>query len=59
MISEADRLAVWTKQLNLPGFHWHAPQGVDRWTIRVTGNWRITFGWDRADAVAVDLEDYH
>jgi plasmid maintenance system killer protein len=29
------------------------------WTIRVTGNWRITFGWDGADAVAVDLEDYH
>jgi len=21
--------------------------------------WRITFGWDGADAVDVDLEDYH
>jgi toxin HigB-1 len=47
------------EQLNLPGFHWHALQGVERWTIRVTGNWRITFGWDGADAVGVDLEDYH
>ena len=24
-----------------------------------TGNWRITFGWDGAGAVDVDLEDYH
>src|SRR5207237_7237823 len=23
------------EQLNLPGFHWHALQGVDRWTTRV------------------------
>lgn len=47
------------EQLNLPGHHWHALQGVGRWSIRVTGNWRITFAWDGADAVAVDLEDYH
>jgi toxin HigB-1 len=47
------------EQLNLPGFYWHALQGEARWSIRVTGNWRITFGWDGADAVAVDLEDYH
>lgn len=47
------------EQLNLPGFYWHALQGEARWTIRVTGNWRITFAWDGADAVAVDLEDYH
>ena len=44
---------------NLPGFHFHALFGVGRWSIRVTGNWRITFGWDGADAVDVDLEDYH
>jgi proteic killer suppression protein len=47
------------EQLNLPGFYWHPLQGEARWTIRVTGNWRITFAWDGADAVAVDLEDYH
>ncbi len=46
------------EQVNLPGFYWHL-QGEARWTIRVTGNWRITFVWDGADAVAVDLEDYH
>jgi proteic killer suppression protein len=47
------------EQVNLPGFYWHPLQGEARWAIRVTGNWRITFGWDGADAVAVDLEDYH
>ena|GEM_PF-99124 len=45
--------------VDLPGFCWHALQGETRWSIRVTGNWRITFAWDGADAVAVDLEDYH
>ena len=44
---------------NLPGFHFHRLQGAPRWSIRVTGNWRITFAWDRADAIDVDLEDYH
>jgi proteic killer suppression protein len=44
---------------NLPGYRFHALQGEPRWSIRVTGNWRITFGWDGVDAVDVDLEDYH
>jgi proteic killer suppression protein len=47
------------EQLNLPGFGWHRLQGIPRWAIQASGNWRITFGWDGADAVAVDLEDYH
>jgi len=47
------------EQMNLPGFHFHALHGARRWSIRITGNWRITFGWDGADAIDVDLEDYH
>jgi proteic killer suppression protein len=47
------------EQVNLPDFYWHPLQGEARWMIRVTRNWRITFGWDGADAVAVDLEDCH
>lgn len=47
------------EQVNLPGLHFHALKGGRRWSIRVTGNWRITFGWDGADAIDVDLEDYH
>ena len=47
------------EQLNLPGFYLHALRGMGRWSVRVTGNWRITFGWDGDDAVDVDLEDHH
>jgi len=47
------------EDVNLPGYRFHGLQGDVRWSIRVTGNWRITFGWDGTDAVDVDLEDYH
>ena len=47
------------EQLNLPGYHFHSLRGARRWLIRITGNWRVTFGWDGTDAIDVDLEDYH
>jgi proteic killer suppression protein len=47
------------EQLNLAGYYFHALRGMRRWSLRVSGNWRITFGWDDADAIDVDLEDYH
>ncbi|MDA8232898.1 MAG: type II toxin-antitoxin system RelE/ParE family toxin [Magnetospirillum sp.] len=43
---------------NVPGFRFLSLEGAARWSIRVTGNWRITFGWDCANIVEVDLEDY-
>jgi proteic killer suppression protein len=47
------------EHVNLPGCHFHALGGARRWSIRVTGNRRITFGSDGGDAIDVDLEDYH
>lgn len=49
------------EDMNLPGYHFHGLTGDQkgRYSVRVTGNWRITFGWDGADAVEIDLEDYH
>jgi proteic killer suppression protein len=49
------------EDLNLPGFHFHSLRGDQkgRHSVRVTGNWRITFGWTDEDAIDVDLEDYH
>lgn len=49
------------EDMNLPGFYFHALTGNRRgdYTVRVTGNWRITFAWDGVDAIDVDLEDYH
>jgi proteic killer suppression protein len=48
-------------ELNLPGYDPHPLEGHRpiRYAIRVNGPWRITFEWDRGDAVAVDLEQYH
>ena len=53
--------AVAPAEMNVPGYYFHALKG-DRQTafsVRVTGNWRLTFGWDDSDAIDVDLEDYH
>ena len=47
--------------MNLPGSRFHALKGDSkgRYAIWASENWRITFGWDGDDAIAVDLEDYH
>jgi antitoxin HigA-1 len=45
------------EHVDLRGFNRHSLKGPPRWAIRVTGNWRISFGWDGAETVAVDLED--
>jgi len=49
------------EDMNLPGccFHRRSGDQKGRCSVRVTGNWRITFGWDREDATDIDLEDYH
>jgi toxin HigB-1 len=53
--------AILPEDLNLPGFRFHGLKGKDkgRYAVDVSGNWRITFGWDGRDAIDVDLEDYH
>ena len=60
MLGQMDA-AVAPEELNLPGFYFHPLRGKDkgRYSIRVTGNYRLTFAWDSEDAIAVDLEDYH
>ena len=45
--------------MNLPGYYFHSLESELRWSVRVTGNWRLTFGWDGGDAIDLDLEDYH
>jgi len=38
----------------------HGLQGnPKRWSMRVTGNYRITFGWSGENALDIDFEDYH
>ena len=47
------------QQMNVPGWRFHQLKGVDRYAVDASGNWRVTFAWDGADATDVDLEDYH
>lgn len=47
--------------MNLPGLYFHRLTGqeIGRFSVRVTGNWRITFQFNGEDAELLDLEDYH
>ena len=48
------------EDMNIPGFRFHGLHGKPKkYSVRVSGNYRITFGWNGEDAVFVDLEDYH
>jgi len=49
------------RDLGLPGLDLHELQGTRRgtWAVKVSGNWRITFGFAGKDAQLVDYEDYH
>jgi proteic killer suppression protein len=31
----------------------------DRWSVRISGNWRVTFRIEGGDAHIVDYQDYH
>jgi len=53
--------AVTARDMDLPGLRLHRLKGKlkDRWSVSVSGNWRITFAFSGKDAVQVDYEDYH
>ncbi|HEY6579292.1 MAG TPA: type II toxin-antitoxin system RelE/ParE family toxin [Rhizomicrobium sp.] len=53
--------AIKPAAMDLPGLRFHGLKGRDRgrYAVWVSENWRLTFGWDGADAIDVDLEDYH
>jgi proteic killer suppression protein len=58
-----DRLdaAAAPADLDLPGYRFHSLKGDRKgaYAVSVSGNWRITFRFERGDAVDVNLEDYH
>ncbi len=49
------------KEADIPGYRLHPLAGSRQgyWSIRVTGNWRITFRFQDGYAEDVNLEDYH
>jgi toxin HigB-1 len=48
-------------KMDLPGFRLHPMTGDLRgfWSVTVRANWRIIWRYDGADAVDVELIDYH
>ncbi len=49
------------KDMDSPGLFLHELQGERRgtWSVRVSGNWRVTFRFDGPDVYEVNYEDYH
>jgi proteic killer suppression protein len=47
--------------MNLPGYRLHQLKGyrAGTWSVKASGNWRVTFRFEGEDAFDVDLEDYH
>ncbi|MGB0712741.1 MAG: type II toxin-antitoxin system RelE/ParE family toxin [Gammaproteobacteria bacterium] len=47
--------------MDLPGLYLHQLTGNRKeiWSVRVSGNWRVTFQFNGVHAEVVDYEDYH
>ena len=53
--------ALVVEDIRLPGYDLHELKGDRKgtWSIKVSGNWRITFKFEDGDVYDVNLEDYH
>jgi proteic killer suppression protein len=47
--------------MDLPGLKLHELKGDRKgiWSVKVSGNWRVTFRFEGRDAEIVNYEDYH
>ena len=59
-ILDALNAATSAGQMDIAGWRFHPLKGKPkRYAVDASGNYRITFGFEGPDAIAVDLEDYH
>jgi len=58
-----DRLdaSIAPDDMDLPVYYLHQLSGQekDTWSVRVSGNWRITFLFEDEDVILVYYKDYH
>lgn len=49
------------RYIAIPGFRAHELRGdmAGFWSVRVSGNWRVTFCFNHEDVELVDYHDYH
>lgn len=60
LLSALDTAAV-IDDMDIPGFRLHPLKGgrKGRWSVSVSGNWRLTFEFRDGNAYSLDYEDYH
>jgi toxin HigB-1 len=60
-ILQSLEVAAQPEEMNLAGYRFHSLHGgtLQRWSVRVTANYRITFAWSGENAEDIDFEDYH
>ena len=53
--------ALTIEDMRIPGYKLHQLKGKsgERWSIWVSGNWRLTFEFRGGDVYQLDYEDYH
>ena len=53
--------SVSPKDMDLPGLFLHSLSGKrsNIWSVKVSGNWRVTFRFNDTHAEIVNYEDYH
>ncbi len=49
------------KDMDIPGYRLHRLKGKlkGRWSITVSGNWRLTYEFQEGNVYLPDYEDYH
>jgi proteic killer suppression protein len=54
-------VSVTPNDMDLPGLNFHPLTGDRKgtWSVKVSGNWRVTFGFVAGHPEAVNYEDYH
>jgi len=61
MILAALETSLEIGDMDVPGFKLHPLRGQmkGRWSVSVSGNWRITIEFRDGNAYVLDYEDYH
>ncbi len=60
MLTALDTAAT-IDDMDIPGYRLHPLKGKmkDRWSVSVSGQWRLTFQFDSGNVEMLDYEDYH
>jgi proteic killer suppression protein len=54
-------VAMHPGDMDAPGNNLHPLKGelADHWSLKVNGNWRLTFTFEGEDVILLDYQDYH